>query len=235
MKKYFIQIIILVATFIVFANPISILAQTYNVDGTEVNITFGDEWHVCTRDNPVCCYEVEALGMTEEYMLEFFEKNLIYLNAGIIADFDNDGMDFIIVKDKTDFCENMSTLTKEELDKVVQEFADTVDCQVCEIYDGNHTFVHMEYVEENVNYIKYVTVYNSEYYTFTVQKASSFTKDEKKDIKEIMGTVYFGDPIVPRKNIFEYIWPCVAGAALIVAAVVVAVIIKKKLNKKSGK
>ena len=144
MKKYFIQIIILVATFIVFVNPISILAQTYNVDGTEVNITFGDEWHVCTRDNPVCCYEVEALGMTEEYMLEFFEKNLIYLNAGIIADFDNDGMDFIIVKDKTDFCENMSTLTKEELDKVVQEFADTVDCQVCEIYDGNHTFVHME-------------------------------------------------------------------------------------------
>ena len=231
MKKVFRQIVLLIVMAFFIVNPLKVFGQTFNVDGTEVNITFGDEWHVCTRDNPVCCYEVEALGMTKEYMLDFFEENLIYLNAGIIADFDNDGIDFFIIKDKTDFCENMSKLTDEELDKVVQEFADSVECDVCEIYDGDQTFVHMEYEEDKVNYIKYITVYNSEYYTFTVQKASAFTKDEKKDIKEIMESVYFGEPIVPRKNIFEYVWPCVAGAVLIIAAVVVAIVLKKKLKR----
>lgn len=231
MRKCFRKIVLLIMMVFVMVNPISVFAQTINVDGTEVTITFGDEWHVCTRDNPVCCYQVEALGMTEEYMKKFFEENLIYLNAGIIADFDNDGMDFFIVKDKTDYYEDLSKLNDEELKELVQGFVDTVDCDVCEIYDGNQVFVHMEYVEDKVNYIKYVTVYNSEYYTFTAQKANTFTKDEKKDIEEIMESVYFGKTIVPEKNTFEYIWPCVAGAVLIIVAVVVAIILKKKLKR----
>lgn len=231
MRKCFRKIFLLIMMVFVMVNPISVFAQTINVDGTEVTITFGDEWHVCTRDNPVCCYQVEALGMTEEYMKKFFEENLIYLNAGIIADFDNDGMDFFIVKDKTDYYEDLSKLNDEELKELVQGFVDTVDCDVCEIYDGNQVFVHMEYVEDKVNYIKYVTVYNSEYYTFTAQKANTFTKDEKKDIEEIMESVYFGKPIVPEKNTFEYILPCVAGAVLIIVAVVVAIILKKKIKR----
>ena len=232
MKKYIRRIILLMAMVFIVANPLSVFAQTINVDGTDVTITFGEEWHVCTRDNPVCCYEVEALGMTKEYMNVFFITNSVYLNAGIIADLDNDGIDFFIIKDKTDFCETLSSLTDEEMDKVVQEFADTTDCDVCEVYEGNNRYVHIEYVENNVNFIKYVTVYNSEYYTFTVQKANSFTDDEKKDIEKIMDSVCFGKTVSEKKNIIERIWPVIAGVALIVIVAVVVVIVLKKKSKK---
>lgn len=212
-------------------SPCKVFAQTINVDGTEVTITFGDEWHVCTRDNPVCCYQVEALGMTEEYMEKFFEENLMYLNAGIIADFDNDGIDFFIIKDKTDFCENLGEFTDEELEDVVQGFADTIDCDVCDVYDENYSFVHMEYVEDEVNYIKYVTVYNSEYYTFIIQKSSPFSKEEKKDVKEIMESVVFGEPVVEKDGISEYIWIAAISAVLIAGAVIVVIVLKKKFKK----
>lgn len=230
MKKISVQIILLLIITFVIVNPMKVFAQTINVDGTDVTITFGERWHVCTRDNPVCCYEVEALGMTEEYMSVFFYENAIYLNAGIIADFDNDGMDFFIIKDKTDFCENLSTLTDEEMDAVVQEFADTVDCEVCEVYEGNHRFVHMEYVEDNVNYIKYVTVYNSEYYTFVIQKANAYTTDEKKDIYEIMESVVFGKPVSEDDIPTKYIWIGIACAVVVIGAISTIIIVRN--NKK---
>ena len=232
MKKYFRQIVLMLVMAFVFVNPLKVFAQTVNVDGTEVTITFGDEWHICTRDNPICCYQVESLGMTEEYMLKFFEENLMYLNAGIIADLDNDGVDFFIIKDKTDFCEDLSKYTDEELDEVVQGFAESMECEVCEKYDEKYKYVYMEYVENNTHCIKYVTVYNWEYYTFTVQKAEAFTKDEKNEIRDIMDSVVFGQPVADNNDSNEYIWIIVGSIAVAVVIGAVVVIVMKKKHKK---
>lgn len=230
MKKSFKQIVVCLVIILISIIPCNVFAQTVNVDGTDVTITFGEEWHICTRDNPVCCYQVESLGITKEYMSKFFQDNSMYLNAGIIADLDNDGMDFFIIKDKTDFCEDLSKYTDTEAKEVAQGFAATLNCSVCEVYNGQHKFVYMEYVENNTNCIRYVTVYNWEYYTFTIQKAKAFTDEEKSDIKDIMESVVFGKPAISAKNNEnENIWIIVGSvAAVTIISTVVIIIVKKK-------
>ena len=94
MKK--IKYLILLALTLIL--PITVNAQRYYPEGTDLNIWIDDtKWYVFTRDNLYNNPELDDLGITYEYLYNFMHDNYVYLDGALFYD-DDDNLELFIRK-----------------------------------------------------------------------------------------------------------------------------------------
>lgn len=191
MKKIIKLTIILIIGVLLLNVPISVKAAYYEVEDTDIAIEFGYGWHVTTRDNPTCCEELEAMGIKTEDVLKKFEQEKIYLDAIFYRYDANDNLEMLIRKNPTDGGVNLSESSDEDVEELRAALDEMYELDICEVYENDYTYIHIEHEDLGYNLIEFITLVNSETYTISFQKKNEFTENDIEMIYEIVDSASY--------------------------------------------
>lgn len=190
MKKTTRISIILLVCIILFNMPISIKADEYEFEGTDITIEIGDEWHIMTRDNPLCCEEMEALGLSEEYMKNHLLKNDMYLDA-VLTHIDSKELIEMCIRKITVEELKISQMSEDDVDELMEILEEAYTPDVCEVYKNDYIYVYTENVDGGYNILDFITVINSDIYIITFQKMNQYSDKNMEKIYEIVDSASY--------------------------------------------
>lgn len=170
--------------------PVNIYGKT--VDLSEVNLTidFNDDWYVFTRYNLDGNKDLETLGVTKDYMENFFNENEAYIDASP----KELGTDFILRIKSVEDMNNLSNYPDDIVKEVAKEVGKLVSSTDYKIYNsGKNKYAIVRYYDETSKYnvLAYYTVVNAQGYTFQIQKQSDITQTDETNMKTIMDSATF--------------------------------------------
>ena len=221
--------------------PNTVKAAEFSVDDNMTMNIDDSLWYVFTRNNIKDNKELESLGMTYEYMENFFNTNSAYLDAILLYKDTGEVIELCVRKVESDGPVNSNNYSDEEYLESLKEFLSGNKYTKLEIYQkDNYKYGYSEYVDKNVNIMEYYIIINKNKYTITVQKQGDFDSDNKARIKDIIdNTSYYvnSDIKEPTKGIdgSEILKKALIGAVIggAIGGIVVgitAVVKKKKKN-----
>lgn len=183
------KILLLVLSFMFLVSPVS--AKTADLNEIDLKLDFKDDWYVFTRYNLDNNSDLEKLDVTKEYMQNFFEQNLAYIDA-VPNDF---SYELILgVSNEKNKINNLTNYDDEFVKEVARELGKGTNSDKYDLYNnGTYKFATVEYYdsEAKFNVVAYYTVINNKGYTFQIQKEDSITDDDKTELKEIVNTIEF--------------------------------------------
>lgn len=170
--------------------PVNIYGK--NVDLREINLTidFNDDWYVFTRYNLDGNKDLETLGVTKDYMENFFNENEAYIDASP----KELGTDFILRIKSVEDMNNLSNYPDDVVKEVAKEVGKLVSSTDYKIYNsGKNKYAVIKYYDEasKYNILTYYTVVNAQGYTFQIQKQSDITQTDETNMKTIMDSATF--------------------------------------------
>lgn len=170
--------------------PVNIYGK--NVDLSEINLTidFNDDWYVFTRYNLDGNKDLETLGVTKDYMENFFNENEAYIDASP----KELGTDFILRIKPVEDMNNLSNYPDDVVKEVAKEISKLVSSTDYKIYNsGKNKYAVVKYYDEasKYNILTYYTVVNAQGYTFQIQKQSDITQTDETNMKTIMDSATF--------------------------------------------
>lgn len=170
--------------------PVNIYGK--NVDLSEINLTidFNDDWYVFTRYNLDGNKDLETLGVTKDYMENFFNENEAYIDASP----KELGTDFILRIKSVEDMNNLSNYPDDVVKEVAKEISKLVSSTDYKIYNsGKNKYAVVKYYDEasKYNILTYYTVVNAQGYTFQIQKQSDITQTDETNMKTIMDSATF--------------------------------------------
>lgn len=170
--------------------PVNIYGK--NVDLREINLTidFNDDWYVFTRYNLDGNKDLETLGVTKDYMENFFNENEAYIDASP----KELGTDFILRIKSVEDMNNLSNYPDDVVKEVAKEVGKLVSSTDYKIYNsGKNKYAIVRYYDETSKYnvLAYYTVVNAQGYTFQIQKQSDITQTDETNMKTIMDSATF--------------------------------------------
>lgn len=170
--------------------PVNIYGK--NVDLREINLTidFNDDWYVFTRYNLDGNKDLETLGVTKDYMENFFNENEAYIDASP----KELGTDFILRIKSVEDMNNLSNYPDDIVKEVAKEVGKLVSSTDYKIYNsGKNKYAIVRYYDETSKYnvLAYYTVVNAQGYTFQIQKQSDITQTDETNMKTIMDSATF--------------------------------------------
>ena len=170
--------------------PVNIYGK--NVDLSEINLTidFNDDWYVFTRYNLDNNKDLETLGVTKDYMENFFNENEAYIDASP----KELGTDFILRIKPVEDMNNLSNYPDNIVKEVAKEISKLVSSEDYKIYNsGKNKYAVVKYYDEasKYNILTYYTVVNAQGYTFQIQKQSDITQTDETNMKTIMDSATF--------------------------------------------
>ena len=170
--------------------PVNIYGK--NVDLREINLTidFNDDWYVFTRYNLDGNKDLETLGVTKDYMENFFNENEAYIDASP----KELGTDFILRIKPVEDMNNLSNYPDDVVKEVAKEISKLVSSTDYKIYNSGKTkYAVVKYYDEasKYNILTYYTVVNAQGYTFQIQKQSDITQTDETNMKTIMDSATF--------------------------------------------
>lgn len=170
--------------------PVNIYGK--NVDLKEINLTidFNDDWYVFTRYNLDGNKDLETLGVTKDYMENFFNENEAYIDASP----KELGTDFILRIKSVEDMNNLSNYPDDIVKEVAKEVGKLVSSTDYKIYNsGKNKYAIVRYYDETSKYnvLAYYTVVNAQGYTFQMQKQSDITQTDETNMKTIMDSATF--------------------------------------------
>lgn len=170
--------------------PVNIYGK--NVDLREINLTidFNDDWYVFTRYNLDGNKDLETLGVTKDYMENFFNENEAYIDASP----KELGTDFILRIKSVEDMNNLSNYPDDVVKEVAKEVGKLVSSTDYKIYNsGKNKYAVIKYYDEasKYNILTYYTVVNAQGYTFQIQKQSNITQTDETNMKTIMDSATF--------------------------------------------
>lgn len=170
--------------------PVNIYGK--NVDLREINLTidFNDDWYVFTRYNLDGNKDLETLGVTKDYMENFFNENEAYIDASP----KELGTDFILRIKPVEDMNNLSNYPDDVVKEVAKEISKLVSSTDYKIYNsGKNKYAVVKYYDEasKYNILTYYTVVNAQGYTFQIQKQSDITQTDETNMKTIMDSATF--------------------------------------------
>lgn len=183
MKKIFKGLIILLLAF-----PFIVKAQTYDITSGDMTIDLDETWYGFTRENYKGNETLKSIGVTEEYIENFFNNNSAYLDA-TKTDY---SYEFIAVAKETEGVNNLSNYSDSDVNDFGKEIASSLNTDY-KLYKNNYKYITLEYYDEASKYyiVDYVTVINAKVYTLIAQKEEAFTETEKAEIKKIVDTIKY--------------------------------------------
>lgn len=170
--------------------PVNIYGK--NVDLSEINLTidFNDDWYVFTRYNLDGNKDLETLGVTKDYMENFFNENEAYIDASP----KELGTDFILRIKPVEDMNNLSNYPDDVVKEVAKEISKLVSSEDYKVYNsGKNKYAVVKYYDEasKYNILTYYTVVNAQGYTFQIQKQSDITQTDETNMKTIMDSATF--------------------------------------------
>lgn len=170
--------------------PVNIYGK--NVDLSEINLTidFNDDWYVFTRYNLDGNKDLETLGVTKDYMENFFNENEAYIDASP----KELGTDFILRIKPVEDMNNLSNYPDDVVKEVAKEISKLVSSEDYKVYNnGKNKYAVVKYYDEasKYNILTYYTVVNTQGYTFQIQKQSDITQTDETNMKTIMDSATF--------------------------------------------
>lgn len=170
--------------------PVNIYGK--NVDLREINLTidFNDDWYVFTRYNLDVNKDLETLGVTKDYMENFFNENEAYIDASP----KELGTDFILRIKPVEDMNNLSNYPDDVVKEVAKEISKLVSSEDYKVYNNGKTkYAVVKYYDEasKYNILTYYTVVNAQGYTFQIQKQSDITQTDETNMKTIMDSATF--------------------------------------------
>lgn len=210
------KILLIMITVMLF--PMLVFAETYEIEDLGLEIYFDDtKWNVVTKDNMINNSFFEKYESNPSVMKKFFEDNFIHLYA-ITENKDEEIIEFF-VRSKL----QVIGYKDQEINEFGSEITEALDIDDYEVYENNYKFVLVNYYdsENRVYSISYYIIINSQYYVFTVQKATKFSQDEQTNIKEIVDSIVFkeiedNEPIITIDwlDVFKTAFDYGVGAAI---------------------
>ena len=170
--------------------PISIYGKTVDLSEVNLSIDFNDDWYVFTRYNLDNNKELESLGLTKEYMENFFNENEAYIDASP----KELGTDFILRIKPVEDMNNLSNYPDNIVKEVAKEISKLVSSEDYKVYNsGKNKYAVVKYYDEasKYNILTYYTVVNAQGYTFQIQKQSDITQTDETNMKTIMDSATF--------------------------------------------
>ena len=217
--------------------PATVYAETYCLGGTDMSISVDDTtWYVFTRDNIKNNSELEALGISYEYMYDSLHHNEAYMDA-LLLYADGEFVELFVRKRALDAgVANLSNYANSEVLELAKELAEKQGAGTYSVYENQYKFAKLEYIDANCGYYicEYITVVNKDNYTLTFQATSPFADDEYVEIARIVDSIAFDVDASMKEEkttaVFDGVLAKTIGGAVIggVVGFIIAIINKKK-------
>lgn len=209
----------------IFLLPTLVFATEYEVSNTPVKIDIPDSFAVFTLDNYQGNKQLEQYDISETDMKFIFDYNSAYLYA---YNTENKMEIFAIKKYSAgDFRKNSNS----KIEKFMEGYISRTEKNGLKITNkliqeiNGLPFLCVEYNNETIHDIDYVTLINNEAYIYKFQTSSSFNAEKRKEIESIMSTVS-----IQAKEVKEYnILTIMIVIILVVAGILF--IVKRKIDK----
>ena len=185
MRKCFMGIVLLLSLvpgFMVHAEGNN---QDYTINDLNMTVSLNQDWYTLTKDTTLSAEETELLGMSQTEFEQYFTNNQIDLYSM------SDNFDFFIRSNDSDI-NNLSNYTNEEVQILADEIAQSSNSLEYQLWKNQDiTYIESNYYDNlNSLYIyEFYTIVNRKNITFTAQKATEFTNEEKAEIKNIMENI----------------------------------------------
>ena len=223
--------------------PVTAFAQSYSMRGTDMTITIDDSiWYVFTPDNLQNNPELGELGVTQEYMSNFFDENQAYLDAILFYD---TGVSMELIVRKSDVkskVANLSTHDNDDVLELAEALANKAGVENYTTYQSRYKYARLDYFDATHNYYlrEYYTIVNKDSYTITVQSQTPYTQEQYQEIQRIIDDIVFDVDPTLKDEVSDSIFDGVVGKALIGAVVggcaggLMSLLRKKKTPKESS-
>ena len=184
MKKFVLLIIM-------FVMPLMVLGKEYTFDEIGVKITIDDDFYVFTRDNYQNNETLKELGITEDYMYNYFYNNKAYIDVvpksfayEIVVNVAIDNLDMT----------NLSNYPDGMIGDLSKEILKKMPTAKCSIYNnGKYKFLNISFFDSaSGTYIyRYYTIFDNRGLSFHIQKNSEVIEEEKEILKKLVDTIEF--------------------------------------------
>ena len=187
--KFFLILIMLV--------PMVVRADVYEVNNTDIILDLDDSWQVFFRENIKDNKKLEELGVSYEYMFNFFNQNdNVFIDAITLTD--SDYIELLVYKERVNDITNLSLYEKDELREYAKEVSESRGCDTSGIIS-----LESNYNNETTNYIKctridsgkylyeYITVVNNDLYLLQFQKDNNYTDSDIEIADHAIKNIHF--------------------------------------------
>ncbi len=157
----------------------TIYAKEYTIENYRITINIPDDWTTFTRDNLENNPELKDIKPNE--LKQLMEQQYMYIDAV------KEDMEFVLRIRKNDLINNLANYSqkdKEELGKELQKKASANNYKILE--NNGLTLIQIEYKDQGFYLLEFYTIVNQNGFTFTTQKLTQFTDNEKKEIEQLV-------------------------------------------------
>ena len=223
--------------------PNGVFAASYDIDGTMSVEIDNSEWYVFTRNNIENNKELEELGVTYEYMDNFFKSNNAYLDAMLVYQNTGEIIELIVRKTNSAGAINSSNYSDDDFLESVKKELSNRNISNTKIYNKNgYKYAYVEYSDSGYSISQYFTVINGYNYAIHIQKVGNIDDEDSLRFSEIIDSIKFKvdtslkEPkIKSEKGFFDSIVGRAIIGALIGAAIgggssVIMMVVKKNKN-----
>ena len=185
MRKCFMMVVlmlVLVPGFVVHAEGTT---QDYTINDLNMTVSLNQDWYTLTKNTMLSAEELDLLGMNQTEFENFFTTNQIDLYSI------SENFDFFIRSNDSDI-NNLSNYSDQEINSLADEIARNTSSLEYQLWKNkNLTYIESSYYDSiNSLYIyEFYTVVNRKNITFSAQKETEFTNQDKTEIKDIMENV----------------------------------------------
>lgn len=185
MRKCFMMMVlmlVLVPGFIVHAEGSK---QDYTINDLNMTVSLNQDWYTLTKNTMLSAEELDLLGMNQTEFENFFTTNQIDLYSI------SENFDFFIRSNDSDI-NNLSNYSDQEINSLADEIARNTSSLEYQLWKNQGlTYIESSYYDSiNSLYIyEFYTVVNRKNITFSAQKETEFTNQDKTEIKDIMENV----------------------------------------------
>ena len=185
MRKCFMMVVlmlVLVPGFVVHAEGTT---QDYTINDLNMTVSLNQDWYTLTKNTMLSAEELDLLGMNQTEFENFFTTNQIDLYSI------SENFDFFIRSNDSDI-NNLNNYSDQEINSLADEIARNTSSLEYQLWKNkNLTYIESSYYDSiNSLYIyEFYTVVNRKNITFSAQKETEFTNQDKTEIKDIMENV----------------------------------------------
>lgn len=185
MRKCFMMMVLMLVLVPGFVAHAEGNKQDYTINDLNMTISLNQDWYTLTKNTMLSEEELDLLGMSQTEFEDFFTNNQIDLYST------SEDFDFFIRSNDSDI-NNLNNYSDQEINSLADEIARNTSSLEYQLWKNkNLTYIESSYYDSiNSLYIyEFYTVVNRKNITFSAQKETEFTNQDKTEIKDIMENV----------------------------------------------
>lgn len=185
LKKIFFAVVCLLLM------PSLVFAKEYKLD-ENISITMDDtEWYVFTRDNIKNNPELEDLGVSYEYLSNFFEENKVYMDAILYFEGYEDYIEVFVRRNPSTGTDNLNDKDDSYVMQLTESMANMQGAEKYDIFKTDYKFGRLQYMDIGLYLDEFFTIYDGYAYTMTFQSTREYTSVDTARIEQIMKSIKF--------------------------------------------